>query len=167
MDLSKVLGELVDQADGTPRPLLGIPDAPVVVIGSEADLRLAISNLLGNAIRHTPATGSVTIRLIEASDHVEVVVTDTGEGIPSKHIARIFERFYRVDSARSRATGGTGLGLSIVRHVIAQHGGSVHVESVLGQGSTFTVQLPVPPAEDRPTSTPRSEHSPAHRGGRA
>jgi signal transduction histidine kinase len=70
-------------------------------------------------------------------------ITDTGEGIPTRDLDRVFERFYRVDSARARATGGTGLGLAIVKHVIESHGGSVEVESELGVGSTFVVHLPV------------------------
>ena len=130
-----------------------------MVEGSAQDLRLAVSNLIGNAIRHTPDDGSVTVRLRRASDQVEIQMVDTGEGIPSKHMARIFERFYRVDSARSRATGGTGLGLSTVRHVIAQHGGSIDVEGVLGEGTTFTVRLPNPSAKTGTTSTPQSVRS--------
>lgn len=76
---------------------------------------------------------------------VVISVTDTGEGIPTRDSERVFERFYRVDSARSRATGGTGLGLSIVKHVAESHGGSVSLESELGIGSTFTIRLPLEP----------------------
>jgi signal transduction histidine kinase len=85
----------------------------------------------------------VTIRLDRQGDEAVVSVTDTGAGIPQRDLERIFERFYRVDVARSRATGGTGLGLSIVRHVMESHGGKVTVESQLGSGSTFTLRLPL------------------------
>jgi signal transduction histidine kinase len=115
---------------------------PVIVTASAQDLGLAVRNLLDNAIRHTPAGGSVTVR-VEGGRTAMVTVVDTGEGIPRRELERIFERFYRTDSARSRATGGTGLGLAIVKHVAESHGGSVAVESELGAGSTFRLVLPV------------------------
>jgi two-component system sensor histidine kinase SenX3 len=116
---------------------------PAVVMGSRADLGLAVRNLLDNAVRHTPAGGSVDIRVIGPSGDVAVEVTDTGEGIPRRELPRIFERFYRVDTARARATGGTGLGLAIVKHVAERHGGTVSAESELGVGSKFVLRLPV------------------------
>lgn len=128
-----------------PRPTLQSPQQPLEVRGSAADVRLALSNLLANAIRYTDAEGSVTVRLIAEEDWVTIEVADTGCGIPAKDIPRVFERFYRVDTARSRETGGTGLGLSIVRHVTEQHGGTVSVASVLGEGSTFRIRLPLAP----------------------
>jgi two-component system phosphate regulon sensor histidine kinase PhoR len=85
----------------------------------------------------------VKVSLGAGDDHVTLTVADTGLGIPSRDLPRVFERFYRVDRARSRETGGTGLGLSIVKHVAENHGGSVRVESELGVGSTFEVRLPV------------------------
>ncbi|MGH8959487.1 MAG: ATP-binding protein [Acidimicrobiia bacterium] len=109
--------------------------------GSRRDLGLAIRNLLDNAIRHT-AGGKVVLTLARRNGDAVVEVTDNGEGIPRRELSRIFERFYRVDSARSRATGGTGLGLAIVRHIVERHGGSVEVESELGRGSTFRLTLP-------------------------
>jgi two-component system phosphate regulon sensor histidine kinase PhoR len=114
-----------------------------VVMGSEADLGVATHNLLDNAIRYTPAGGRVEVGVAVAGRQAVLTVRDTGVGIPSRDLERVFERFYRVDSARSRVTGGTGLGLSIVRHVAETHGGSVAVESELGAGSTFTLELPV------------------------
>lgn len=116
---------------------------PAVVMGSRADLGLAVRNLLDNAVRHTPAGGSVDIRVNGQSGDVAVEVTDTGEGIPRRELPRIFERFYRVDTARARATGGTGLGLAIVKHVAERHGGTVSAESELGVGSKFVLRLPV------------------------
>lgn len=116
---------------------------PAVVMGSRADLGLAVRNLLDNAVRHTPAGGSVDIRVNGQNGDVAVEVTDTGEGIPRRELPRIFERFYRVDTARARATGGTGLGLAIVKHVAERHGGTVSAESELGVGSKFVLRLPV------------------------
>jgi two-component system, OmpR family, phosphate regulon sensor histidine kinase PhoR len=116
--------------------------------GDRAQLGLLLSNLLDNALRHTPAKGSVCVRLDAAESRALLQVADTGEGIPARELPRVFERFYRVDKARARQTGGTGLGLAIVRHVAEAHGGTVRVDSELGRGSTFTVALPVagPPA---------------------
>jgi two-component system phosphate regulon sensor histidine kinase PhoR len=116
--------------------------------GDRAQLGLLLSNLLDNALRHTPAKGTVCVRLDAAESRALLQVADTGEGIPARELPRIFERFYRVDKARARQTGGTGLGLAIVRHVAEAHGGTVRVDSELGRGSTFTVALPVagPPA---------------------
>lgn len=113
----------------------------VVVAGSVEDLSLALRNLLDNALRYT-LVGEVSVRLFNADGLATIEVADTGPGIPAKDLGRIFERFYRVDRARSRETGGTGLGLAIVRHVVEQHNGQVRVESELGKGSRFIVTLP-------------------------
>jgi two-component system, OmpR family, phosphate regulon sensor histidine kinase PhoR len=118
-------------------------DSPLEVIGSDRDLRLLVRNLLENAIQYTRPGGSVGVSAGREGDWAVLVVRDTGIGIPSKDQGRVFERFYRVDRARSRETGGTGLGLSIVKHVAENHGGTVSVESALGEGSTFTVRLPI------------------------
>ena len=114
----------------------------IVVAGDRRDLVSAVTNLVDNAIKYSEAGGRVQVRVERTPAGAAVSVADEGVGIPSRDLERIFERFYRVDRARSRATGGTGLGLSIVRHVAANHGGSVTVESVEGQGSTFTLVLP-------------------------
>ena len=116
--------------------------------GDRAQLGLLLSNLLDNALRYTPAKGTVCVRLDATESRAVIQVSDTGQGIPARELARVFERFYRVDKARARQTGGTGLGLAIVRHVAEAHGGTVGVDSELGRGSTFTVSLPVtgPPA---------------------
>jgi len=116
------------------------PSPPVQ--GSRRDLALLVRNLLDNAIRYTDRGGRVEVAVGPADGEVLLRVSDTGAGIPSRDLPRIFERFYRVDPARSRGTGGTGLGLSIVRHVVENHGGTVRVESELGRGSTFEVRLP-------------------------
>jgi signal transduction histidine kinase len=117
------------------------PNVPPVR-GSRRDLALMVENLVDNAIRYTKEGGRVEILLAGSPPAVVFTVRDTGIGIPTRELPRVFERFYRVDRARSRDTGGTGLGLSIVRHVVENHGGSVEVESELGRGSTFTVRLP-------------------------
>jgi signal transduction histidine kinase len=115
------------------------------VRGSARDLSLMVRNLIDNAVRYTGDGGSVDVSVRAEDDSVVVKVADTGIGIPQRELPRIFERFYRVDRARSRETGGTGLGLSIVRHVTENHGGEVTVESELGQGTVFEVRLPTAP----------------------
>jgi two-component system, OmpR family, phosphate regulon sensor histidine kinase PhoR len=111
--------------------------------GDRAQLGLLLSNLIDNALRYTPANGTVCVRLDPAESRAVLQVADTGEGIPASELPRVFERFYRVDKARARQTGGTGLGLAIVRHVAEAHGGTVRVDSELARGTTFTVTLPV------------------------
>jgi signal transduction histidine kinase len=115
---------------------------PVSVTGSARDLSLLVHNLIDNAVRYTRPGGRIDVDVEASPDEVVLAVCDTGVGIPTRHLPRIFERFYRVDRARSRETGGTGLGLAIVKHVAENHGGSVSVESQLGVGTTFTVRLP-------------------------
>jgi two-component system phosphate regulon sensor histidine kinase PhoR len=115
---------------------------PVTVRGSRKDLALLLSNLLDNAVRYTHQGGTIRVHVAGENGPARVEVSDTGIGIPSRELPRIFERFYRVDRARSRETGGTGLGLAIVKHVAEQHGGRVEASSELGKGSTFVVTLP-------------------------
>jgi two-component system sensor histidine kinase SenX3 len=122
---------------------LTLDAAPVQVAGSRRDVAIAVRNLLDNAIRYTPSGGWIGAVLEVIGDDAVLRISDSGEGIPTRDLDRVFERFYRVDNARARATGGTGLGLAIVKHVVESHGGSVSVESELGAGSTFTVHLPV------------------------
>ncbi len=119
--------------------------APVSVMGSQRDLGIVFGNLIDNAISCTAAGGSIAVTLREDAGAAVAAVSDTGVGIPSRDLERIFERFYRVDAARSRTTGGTGLGLSIVKHSVEAHGGTVSATSELGAGSTLTVRLPLAP----------------------
>lgn len=114
-----------------------------LVLGDRHQIQMAISNLIENAINYSPDGTRVAIALRVQEDLVEFSISDQGIGIPTKDIERIFERFYRVDPARSRATGGTGLGLSIAKHVVANHGGDISVWSEEGAGTTFTIRLPV------------------------
>ncbi|EXX87268.1 histidine kinase, partial [Paenibacillus darwinianus] len=113
---------------------------------AEADedrLRQIMMNLLSNGINYTPEGGRVTVKVDGDDDHIRIRISDTGIGIPKKDLPRIFERFYRVDKARSRSSGGTGLGLSIVKHLVELHKGTIAVDSTVGAGSTFTIELPV------------------------
>lgn len=127
-----------------------LPESAVVA-GTEADLRLVVSNLLDNAVGYNRDGGRIEVELRPHDGAWGLRVGDTGIGIPRQDLDRIFERFYRVDVARSRAAGGTGLGLSIVRHAVERHGGSIQVASILGEGTTFTVDVPVqPPAAPPP-----------------
>jgi two-component system sensor histidine kinase SenX3 len=125
------------------------------VFGDAELLTTAIRNLIGNAINYSEPGTRVAVSVRSADQLVEITVADQGRGIPEGEQARIFERFYRVDPARSRATGGTGLGLAIVKHICANHGGDVTVWSEPGHGSTFTMRLPAAPA-GRPGSDPGS-----------
>ena len=104
---------------------------------------MAIHNLIENAINYSPDSTRVAIDLKVKDKIAEISVSDQGIGIPEKDLERIFERFYRVDPARSRLTGGTGLGLSIVKHIALNHGGDVSVWSVEGAGTTFTLRFPL------------------------
>jgi len=115
----------------------------LVVKGDAARLRELFMNLLDNAIRYTPAPGTVSLSLRREGQMAVVAITDTGVGIPAEDIPFIFERFYRVDKSRSRAEGGTGLGLAICKHIAEAHGGKIEVESQVGAGSTFSVWLPL------------------------
>jgi two-component system sensor histidine kinase SenX3 len=145
-----VLHEAVERVRGA-ADAVGIPlnVAPVatdlVVAGDRSQLVSAVTNLLDNAVKYTAEPGQpVEVDATVADGAVCISVCDHGIGIPARDLERIFERFYRVDRARSRATGGTGLGLSIVRHVAQAHGGDVTVESIEGEGSTFRLRVPLP-----------------------
>jgi signal transduction histidine kinase len=125
------------------------PAIPSINIDSKR-IEQALGNLLSNAIRHTPEGGQITVslKMVNADSKAEknsliVSVTDTGEGIPAEHLPHLFERFYRVETSRSRSEGGAGLGLAIVKQMVQAHGGQVWVESQPGQGSTFYFSLPL------------------------
>ncbi|MCS6548912.1 ATP-binding protein [Curtobacterium flaccumfaciens pv. flaccumfaciens] len=112
------------------------------VMGDRGLLQVAVSNLIANAVKYSPDGTRVGVGVRSSKGFVEIAITDQGVGIPEADLDRVFERFYRVDPARSRATGGTGLGLAIVKHVVSNHGGDVRVWSQPGKGSTFTIRLP-------------------------
>lgn len=121
----------------------GAVDRPLAVCVDAAAVHIALKNLVENAINYSPEHSDVTVDVTQADGHVRIRVIDHGVGIPSPLQGRIFERFYRVDPARSRLTGGTGLGLSIANHHIRANGGTIEVWSKPGEGSTFTVALPL------------------------
>ena len=125
--------------------VLDEPDPPILLVGDRRQLVSAIHALLENAVAFSYDGGTVRISGGRDSEEIRLSVADTGVGIPTRDLERIFERFYRVDHGRSRATGGTGLGLSIVRHVASNHQGRVEVDSREGEGSTFSLVLPSPP----------------------
>jgi two-component system, OmpR family, phosphate regulon sensor histidine kinase PhoR len=112
------------------------------LIGDEPEIHSAFSNLVDNAAKYTPPEGSIEMRWWTDEEGGHFAVTDTGFGIPSEHIPRLTERFYRVDAGRSRATGGSGLGLAIVKHVLQRHGARLEVQSTLGEGSSFICHFP-------------------------
>ena len=119
------------------------PVPALELAGAPSELRSALSNLISNAVRYTPAGGLINVTAQLLSDgRLEIAVTDTGPGIAPEHLPRLTERFYRVDRSRSRESGGTGLGLAIAKHVAQRHGGELRIESLLGQGSRFSLVLP-------------------------
>lgn len=147
VDLNDVVSEVIERTTpaavhkGVALHLVGT-SAKVFVSGNFSQLVSAVGNLVSNAIKYSDKGQLVTVLLASTDDTVEITVEDKGIGIPMASLDRIFERFYRVDRARSRGTGGTGLGLSIVRHVATNHGGQVNVRSREGEGSTFCLVLP-------------------------
>lgn len=118
-------------------------DKSLNVLGNESQLYQLVSNLIINAIQYTPRGGRVTVSLERSNNYAVISVRDTGIGIDEAEQKQIFERFYRVNSDRSRVTGGSGLGLAIASVIVQAHGGSLQVQSQLGKGSTFTVRLPL------------------------
>ncbi|SQC62442.1 Alkaline phosphatase synthesis sensor protein phoR [Listeria fleischmannii subsp. fleischmannii] len=114
-----------------------------ILIENEGDrLQQILINLLSNAIQYTPAKGEISLQLEDLGDEIQLIVKDNGIGIPAKDLERIFERFYRVDKARTRHSGGTGLGLSIVKHLVDMMEGTIHVTSQENIGTTFYIRLP-------------------------
>ncbi len=137
----RVAGQMQRRAEAGGLELEVVPGPPLRIEGDEARLEQVIANLLDNAVKYTES-GGVTVTLGADHDRAWCEVTDTGPGIPAEDQPRIFERFYRVDKARSREKGGTGLGLSIVKHILALHGGTISVKSRIGEGSVFRFELP-------------------------
>lgn len=150
VEMDDLLAEIVEDARMmSPDHIIDLnANDPVLVRGDEQRLRQLVWNLVENAIRYTPPGGKINLALRRRSRVAEILVSDTGIGIPEEHLPHIFNRFYRVDRGRSRALGGTGLGLSIVRQVAETHGGHVRVRSIPGIGSTFTVYLPLSEVPD-------------------
>jgi two-component system sensor histidine kinase SenX3 len=162
VDIDRVVSEAVDAtkllAHARDIDVIVGPSMGAVVLGEEGQLVMALRNLLTNAVAYSPVRTRVAVASKLSGEAVEITVTDQGIGIPESEQSRIFERFYRVDPARSRVTGGTGLGLAIVKHVCVNHGGECTVWSVEGEGSTFTLRLPLAP--ETSTNTSESESTP-------
>lgn len=125
------------------RLLLKIPPALPPLLVDRSKMQQVFLNLLDNAIKFTPSGGTITVSAFQNHNSIRIDVQDTGIGIEQHHIPRLFERFYRVDKGRSRELGGTGLGLAIVKHIVQSHQGKISVQSTPGQGSTFTISLPL------------------------
>jgi heavy metal sensor kinase len=121
---------------------------PVDIVGDQTRLTQLLVNLVDNGLKYTPAGGAVTVSVHQDGSAAIIRVKDTGRGIPARDVPHIFDRFYRVDSGRARSDGGTGLGLAICEWIVRAHGGQINVQSVEGQGSMFTVRLPLHPAID-------------------
>jgi two-component system phosphate regulon sensor histidine kinase PhoR len=143
--LTESLAGLQQKANAQGTTLEVIVPAGLHLYADRGRLAQVLINLVDNALKYTPAGGCVQVEAVELNEYVRFQVRDTGCGMPKADLPRIFERFYRVDKARTRKTGGTGLGLSIVKHIIEAHGGSISVESELGKGTTFTFLLPKQP----------------------
>ena len=146
VDVDRALGDAIDAAqllaDLHAIEITQIKDPTARIVGDYQQLVMAARNLLTNAITFSPPSSRITVGVKAVGGVVEITVSDQGIGITLEEQSRVFERFYRVDPARSRATGGTGLGLAIVKNVCENHGGEVSLWSVPGQGSTFTMKLP-------------------------
>lgn len=146
VSIDEVVAQAIDQdrvqADAANVTIASRGDSDARVYGDESLLVVALHNLISNAVQYSPTGSRVGIGVSHADGIVEIAVTDQGVGISEDDLSRVFERFYRIDDARSRHTGGTGLGLSIVKHVVQNHGGDIRVWSQPGRGSTFTIRLP-------------------------
>ena len=145
-DLSALVGDalhlLRPAAEKRDQALNAVVAPGLIVECDPGKMRQIVTNLVDNALKYTPDSGEITVQLTDQGETVALSVADNGVGIPEADQAHIFDRFYRVDKARSRATGGTGLGLAIVRQMVTMHGGEITVASAPGEGSTFTVTLP-------------------------
>ena len=145
VDLASIAAQAVQAARMVRpgRPITLMADDPVIVYADEERLRQVIDNLVGNAIQHTPPQSPVTVSVTSTAGTGEIVVADNGPGMTAEQAARVFERFYRTDDARTRARGGTGLGLSIAASLAAAHDGDITVDTQPGQGAAFHIRLPL------------------------
>jgi signal transduction histidine kinase len=158
VDVEVIVVEALRRWAATPRKwLLGGADEAIVLADTDR-LAVAFDALIENAVQHTPELGTIEVGVRRRDGLAQVSFRDTGTGIPEEDLDRIFDRFARADPGRSRHTGGFGLGLSIVRTIVEAHGGTIHVSSRVGVGTTFLVELPVAPAEMTPAA-PRVDRS--------
>ena len=121
------------------------PKQRIITVIDRDRIDQVLLNVLSNAIKYTPEGGKIQVDVFSEDPMAKVVITDSGIGIAEKEIPRVFERFYRVDKARSREMGGTGLGLSIARQIVEEHGGTIVIQSKLGEGTRVTISLPLSP----------------------
>jgi two-component system sensor histidine kinase SenX3 len=156
----EAIDKIATRADAKGITLVRSGETGMEVFGSADQVGAAVSNLVANAVAYSEEGSRVVIATRNVDGFAEIAVLDQGIGIPKAEIERIFERFYRVDPARHRSTGGTGLGLSIVKHVAATHGGEVRVWSVEGEGSTFTLTLPLRQEISTDTATNTTQAAP-------
>jgi heavy metal sensor kinase len=161
LDLSSLVRHVVEDmrplAEARGLALVVAVDSALRICGNELRLRQVCYNLLDNAIKYTPAGGTIAIRVERKDQAAIITIQDTGIGIPQEHLPFVFDRFYRVDKARSRSEGGTGLGLSIAQSILAAHSGRIELASTPGQGSTCTVALPL---ESKPERQRTAEEAP-------
>jgi two-component system OmpR family sensor kinase len=152
VDLSAIAADLAADARAVEpaRPIEVAADDPVIVEGDDLRLRQVVGNLLGNARAHTPPDAPVLVSTRVRDGEGVLEVGDRGPGLAPEHAARVFERFFRADPSRARASGGSGLGLSIVAAIAEAHGGRAEVDSTPGDGATFRIVLPLAGTDDRP-----------------
>ncbi|MCF6092962.1 cell wall metabolism sensor histidine kinase WalK [Microaerobacter geothermalis] len=152
VNITQIINDILDlmREEITQKKLKIVFDENSLLLEGDKDrLRQIFLNVISNAIVYTPEGGTIWIRFGNMEEHVEIEVKDTGIGIPKKDLSRIFERFYRVDKARSRSSGGTGLGLAIVKHLVDAHHGTIRVESAEGKGTSFFIMLPLVQRESK------------------
>jgi two-component system, OmpR family, sensor kinase len=168
--IADLIVEVAEQArvQASDRTIEVAPLQPITLNADRDRLKQVIWNLVENALRYSPSGGAIRLSAVQEADQAVIAVSDEGPGIDPEHLPHLFERFYRVDRARSRATGGAGLGLAIVQHLVKAHGGSVAVQSQPGQGTTFTLRLPgiidSSPVAERLDQSDRSRGRPALTG---
>jgi two-component system heavy metal sensor histidine kinase CusS len=154
VDVSELLGEVreyyeASAADGGVSLTTTVADGPVIAELDRTLLQRAVGNLVSNALANTPPGGSVVLGTNADSSTIRIEVSDTGVGIPAEALPRVFDRFFRVDSSRSKVSGGTGLGLAIVKSIALLHGGDVEISSQSGQGTHVSLHMPVSLAGSR------------------
>jgi two-component system phosphate regulon sensor histidine kinase PhoR len=163
----RLTGEIAQSAGGDTHRFEMQLDDRLLLRGVSRDIQMAVSNLIRNAVQYTPEGGSITVRWAADDGGARLDVQDTGIGIPAAAIPRLTERFYRVDAGRSRRAGGTGLGLSIVKHVLRQHQATLHVESIVNKGSTFSCLFPAERMEWRMAAHSKQDQQSSAAGGQA